>query len=168
METSEQIAQSRLNDLGMGDMPIINYTPIPTKIPDDWFLQYKNLTHDFMQSLTECGTELAFMSLSETEFMNLITGKSLPTNTSIRLKIPLYWGGQLDIDNMFLCSTFPHSQNLDRFIIEQKNNKNIWLPNPATKIYIPIHSISSGTGGNATADRLAQMAAQIKSSNTMA
>ena len=88
-------------------------------------------------------------------------GRAIPDNLSFRFRTPLIWGGKLDIENMFMCATFPHSQNLDRFIIEQYGNETIWLPNPEKKIYLPIHSTISGNGGNATADRLSQFAATM-------
>ena len=120
-----------------------------------------------METLTDCATELAFMNLSQNEFMNLVTGRALPRNTSIRWRIPITIGGELSIENMFLCRTFPHSHRLDRFIMEQSGNETIWLPNPAHAIYIPTHTASGGAGGNATSDRLAQMAAQIANDNSL-
>ena len=83
------------------------------------------------------------------------------------MRIPPTIGGELSINNMFLCRTFPHSHRLDRFIIEQSGNDTLWLPNPARAIYTPTHTASVGTGGNATSDRLAQMAAQIANDNAL-
>ena len=91
----------------------------------------------------------------------------MPDNFSLRMRIPLIWGGDLSIDNMFMCRTFPHSQKLDKFILDQYGNDIIWLPNPAKKIYIPLHNISGGDGGNATSDRLSQIAAQIVANRGM-
>ena len=104
------------------------------------------------------------MNLSKEEFMNLITGRSMPENTSLRFRIPLIWGGKLTIDNMFMCLTFPHSQNLDRFIIEQSDAKTIFLPNPAKKIYVTTHLASGGTGGNMASDRLTMAAINLNQS----
>ncbi len=104
------------------------------------------------------------MNLAPDEFIGLISGQSLPENLSIRFRIPLMWGGTLDIDNLFMCLSFPHSQNLDRFIIEQSDAKTIFLPNPAKKIYISTHLLGGGDGGNATSDRLSQAAMQFYSS----
>ncbi len=165
MKISETSAIARISDLGMDDMPLMEYTPRPTKLPNDWFITYRNLCHKFMQSLTDCATEIAFMNLSQTEFMNLVMGRELPRNTSIRWRIPITLGGELSIDNMFLCRTFPHSHNMDRFILEQSNNDTLWLPNPSKAIYVTTHTAGGGAGGNATSDRLAQMAAQIANSN---
>lgn len=120
-----------------------------------------------MQSLGESIEELAFMNLSQEEFMDLLMGRALPANTSIRMRVPICWGGEISPDNMFMCSTFPHSQNIDRFIIGQAGNETIWLPSPAKKIYIPAHTAGGGEGGNATEDRLAQMAAQFAVSRGM-
>ena len=66
-----------------------------------------------------------------------------------------------------MCWTFPQSQRLDQFIIEQKNSDTVWLPNPTKKIYIPGKNLSGGDGGNATEDRLSQIAAQIAASRGM-
>ena len=68
----------------------------------------------------------------------------------------MLWGGELSIDNMFLCYTFPHSYNLDRFIIDQSDAKTVFLPNPEKKIYLTTHTGGGGAGGNAASDRLSQ------------
>ena len=167
MKLSETAAIARISELGMDDMPLIAYTPVATKLPPDWFQKYHALCHEFMGTLTECATELAFMNLSQNEFMALVTGRALPRNTSIRWRIPITMGGEMTVQNMFLCRTFPHSQNLDMFILEQSGNDTIWLPNPERAIYIPTHTAGGGAGGNATSDRLTQMAAQISNNNTM-
>ncbi|MBP9999240.1 MAG: hypothetical protein KBT14_00915 [Proteobacteria bacterium] len=167
MKISETAAIARISELGMDDMPIIEYTPHTTQLPPDWFQKYHKLAHDFMMTLTDCATELAFMNLSQNEFMGLLTGRALPRNTSIRWRIPITLGGELSIENMFLCQTFPHSHRLDRFIMEQSGNETLWLPNPAHAIYITTHTAGGGAGGNATSDRLAQMAAQIANNNSL-
>lgn len=167
MKLSEAQALARLAELGMDDMPVMEHTPIATKLTPDWFLKYRELSHQFMQTLTECATELAFMNLSQSDFMDLVSGKKLPRNTSIRWRIPITLGGELSVKNMFLCRTFPQAQNLDIFIMEQANNETLWLPDPKRAIYIPTHTASGGTGGNATSDRLAQMAAQIANDNSL-
>lgn len=167
MKISETNAIARISDLGMDDMPLIEYTPQQTTLPPDWFQKYHELCYKFMQSLTDCGTELAFMNLSQKEFMELLSGRALPRNTSIRWRIPIMLGGDISIDNMFLCRTFPHSHKLDRFILEQSGNETLWLPNPAHKIYVTTHTATGGTGGNATSDRLAQMASQIANNNAL-
>jgi hypothetical protein len=98
------------------------------------------------------------MNLPQEEFINLMMGKSMPENTSLRFRIPLIWGGELSIDNMFLCLTFPHSHNLDRFLIDQSDAKTVFLPNPEKKIYLTTHLGGGGVGGNATSDRLSESA----------
>ncbi len=167
MKISETAAIARISELGMDDMPLVEYTPRATQLPPDWFHKYHELAHQFMETLTDCASELAFMNLSQNEFMALVTGRALPRNTSIRWRIPITIGGKLSIDNMFLCRTFPHSHRLDRFLIEQSGNETIWLPNPAHAIYITTHTASGGAGGNATSDRLAQMASQIANDNSL-
>ena len=114
-----------------------------------------------MSSLTDSVQELVFMNIKQDDFMELIMGRKLPENLSIRFRIPLVWGGKLELENLFMCRTFPQSHNLDLFIIDQQGNDNIWLPNPAKKVYVPTHTASGGDGGNATEDRLSQLAAQL-------
>ena len=167
MVMTESSAMQRLAALGMDDMPVIEYTPKPTRVAPDWFAQYKKLRRDFMCSLGDSIQEMAFMNLSQNDVQNILMGRALPANSSLRFRIPLMWGGALTIENMFMCRTFPHTQNLDRFIIEQAGNGQIWLPNPAKKVYVPAHTASGGDGGNATSDRLAQMAAQLASDRGM-
>ena len=163
MQWTEANATKRLEELKMSDMPVAPIQPHTVKVSPDWFQKYKELCHAFTKSLSDCVQELALMNLGRDEFMSLLMGREIPDNLSIRFRIPLIWGGELSLDNLFMCYTFPLAQNLDRFIIEQSGNETIWLPNPKKKIYLPIHSTLAGNGGNAVADRLSQMAANIAS-----
>lgn len=158
MQLNENSALEKLATMGMEDMPVIAYTPTKCSLTTDWFKKYSALRRDFLSSLTDSMEEIAFMNLPQNEFINLVMGHSLPDNISIRFKIPLVWGGELNIENMFLCWTFPHSFNLDKFIIEQNDAKTVYLPNPKKKIYLTTHTGGGGTGGNATSDRLSQSA----------
>ena len=131
------------------------------------FKEYKKACKEFIQGLSDSVQELAMLNLSQDEFIGLLMGTSIPNNLSIRFRIPILWGGKIDSENMFMCKTFPHSYNMDRFIIEQSEKPIIWLPNPAKKIYIPAHTASGGDGGNATEDRLSQIAAQLAAGRGM-
>ncbi len=164
---NQSAAEKRIRDLGMDDMPLMQFQPTPTRIADNWFAKYRQTVRKFMTSLTDSVESLAFMNLSQDEFMSLIMGRAMPENLSVRMRVPLFLGGPIEIDNMFLCRTFPHSHNLDRFIIEQAGSETLWLPNPVKKVYLPAHTTGGGDGGNATEDRLAQMAAQIAASRGM-
>ena len=167
MKLSESSAKQRIAELGMDDMPLLEYTPKPKLLPNDWFSRYRELCHAFMESLSSCATEIAFMNLSQKEFMGLLTGRELPRNTSIHWRIPISLGGEMSIENMFLCRTFPNDHRLNRFILEQAGNETIWLPNPAKAVYTTTHTATGGTGGNATSDRLSQIAAQIAKDNSL-
>lgn len=158
MQLNEHSALERLAALGMEDMPVVEYTPTKCSLDNDWFKKYSALRREFLASLTDSMEEIAFMNLPQNEFINLVMGHALPDNLSIRFRIPLLWGGALEIENMFLCWTFPHSFNLDRFIIEQNDAKTVYLPNPEKKIYLTTHTGGGGDGGNATSDRLSQSA----------
>ena len=161
MQWNEATATKRLESLKMADLPVMPINPRTVSVSPDWFQKYKELCRTFVRSLSDSVQELALMNLSREEFMGLLTGREIPDNLSIRFRVPLIWGGELSIDNLFMCYTFPLSQNLDRFIIEQSGNDTVWLPNPKRKIYLPIHSTLAGNGGNAVADRLSQMSANI-------
>ena len=154
MQLNKHSALERLAILGLDDMPVMEYTPKYCTLDPDWFKKYSTLRREFLNSLSDSMEEIAFMNLSQDEFMNLIMGKQMPENTSIRFRIPLTLGGELSTDNMFMCLTFPHSQNLDRFIIEQSDATKLFLPNPEKKIYVTTHLAGGGDGGNATSDRL--------------
>ena len=167
MQLSQTSAENRIADLGMNDMPIIQIRPTPHIVAPDWFKKYHELVHEFARSLTDSIQELAFLNLPQDDFIELITGRHIPENLSIRFRVPLVWGGKLEIENLFMCMTFPYAHNMDRFIIEQSGNDIIWLPNPAKKIYIPAHMAGGGDGGNTTEDRLSQIAAQMVSSHGM-
>lgn len=164
MQLNQESAKDRLAALGMDDMPVMEYRPQRCTVDKDWFKKYAIARRDFLASLTDSYEEIAFMNLTQDEVMNLIMGKSAPENTSIRLKIPLIWGGDLSVDNMFMCSTFPHSHNLDRFIFEQSDASIIFLPNPSKKIYVTTHLAGGGAGGNAASDRLTAAAMNYVSS----
>jgi len=161
MQLSQASAEKIMADMGMEDMPLKAVRPVQTHIAPDWFERYKSARRKFLSGLTDAVEELAFMNLSQDEFMGLITGRAIPDNLSIRMRVPMAWGGEIVAENMFMCYTFPHSQNMDRFIIGQNGYETVWLPNPVKKIYLPAHTAGGGDGGNATEDRLAQMAAQI-------
>ncbi len=163
MQLNEQTALERLAAMGMDDMPVMEYTPTKCVIDKDWFQQYTKLRREFIMSLTDSFEEIAFMNISQDAFMNMIMGKSLPENTSIRFRVPLIWGGKLNTENMFMCLTFPHSQNLDRFIINQSDARTVFLPNPNKKIYLTSHTGGGGVGGNAASDRLSQTAINFMS-----
>lgn len=158
MQLNKNSALDRLAALGLDDMPVMEYTPNRCPLDSDWFKKYSALRRDFLSSLNDSLEEIAFMNLSQDEFINLVMGHSLPDNLSIRFRIPLLWGGELTTDNMFLCWTFPHAHNLDRFIIEQNDARTIFLPNPEKKVYLTTHTGGGGEGGNATTDRLSQTA----------
>lgn len=163
MQLNEHSALERLSALGMDDMPVMEYTPKHCSLDSDWFKKYSVLRREFLSSLGDSLEEIAFMNLPQNEFINLVMGQSLPENLSIRFRIPLLWGGELSVKNMFLCATFPHSYNLDRFIIDQSDAKTIYLPNPEKKVYLTTHTGGGGTGGNATSDRLSQSAFSLMS-----
>ena len=154
MQYNQNSAMERLAQLGMDDMPVMEYTPKRYQLESDWFKQYVMIRRKFLASLTDSFEEIAFMNLDRDEFMNLVMGKQMPENTSLRFRIPLLWGGELSIDNLFMCLTFPHSQNMDRFIIEQSDAQTVFLPNPEKKIYVTTHLAGGGAGGNAASDRL--------------
>lgn len=163
MQWTQAQAEKRLNELKISDLPIMAIKPTITPVDPKWFQKYRALCREFMRTLSDSVQELAMMNLNRDEFMNLLMGREIPDNLSIRFRVPLIWGGKLDINNLFMCFTFPISQTLDRFIMEQNGNDTIWMPDPAKKIYMPIHSTLSGNGGNGVADRLSQMAANIAS-----
>ena len=168
MYLNASLAEKKIAELGLKDLPIMEIKPMRANIPNDWFARYKKLCHEFMTTLSDCIEEIALINLSQEEFIDLITGKKIAENLSIRFRIPLVWGGELSIENMFLCKTFPHSYNMDRFIISQSGNDLIWLPNPAKKIYLPIGNISGGDGGTGTEDRLTEtIASQIAADRDM-
>lgn len=164
MQLNRSSAERLISELGMKDMPLMEITPSPALISPDWFTKYKELCRQFMSTLTDSVETLAFMNLPQEEFMNLIMGRSIPENMSFRLRIPLIWGGKLEIDNMFMCRTFPHAHKMDIFIATQSDANTIWLPNPTNKVYHPTQTLGGGDGGNGTEDRLTEtMAAQIAS-----
>ncbi len=162
MRIQKETAEKKISELGMKDMPLVEICPTKCTLSPNWFIEYKTLCKEFISNLTDSVETLAFMNLEQDEFMNLIMGHAIPENLSIRFRIPLSLGGKLDIDNLFMCWTYPFSYNIDRFIISQYGNETIWLPNPTKKIYLPANTGGGGDGGNGTEDRLTEtIASQI-------
>ncbi|MBE6461872.1 MAG: hypothetical protein E7006_03465 [Alphaproteobacteria bacterium] len=168
MQLTASTAEKLISELGMNDLPLVAFQPKSATISPDWFTQYKQICHQFMASLTDSVETLAMMNLPENDFMNLIMGRSIPENLSIRFRIPLAWGGELSVDNLFMCKTFPHSHNMDIFILSQSGSSTVWLPAPVQKIYLPAHTLGGGEGGNGTEDRLTEtIASQIAANRDM-
>ncbi|MCL2369574.1 MAG: hypothetical protein FWC83_02765 [Alphaproteobacteria bacterium] len=153
-------AERRLATLLIDDLSLTEVAAIPSNVPADWFIRLRKLRREFMQSLDDSIQELSFLDLSKDDFMDLLRGKRLPENLSIKFRIPLEFGGELTMDNLFMCPTFFAGLNIDRFILEQNGKQNIWLPAPAKKVYVPVHLISGGEGGNASSDRMTQSTIQ--------
>jgi len=158
---TKQEAERRLAELLMDDMPTREIPARISAVAADWFAKLRTLRAEFLKSLTDSIQELSFLNLSEESFMGLIQGRSLPENLAIRWRHPLEYGGELSVKNMFLAPRFPYGQNMDRFLLEQSGKPTLWLPDPAKKVYIPTKLLNGGDGGNATSDRLSQMAAQF-------
>jgi len=161
-------AERRLGEFLMDDMPVIEIPAKPAAVPADWFQKMRKLRREFMESLMDSIQELSFLNLSQDAFMGLMRGTALPENLAVRWRKPLEYGGDLNIENMFLCPRFPYGHNMDRFLAEQSNNQTLWIPNPAKKIYVPTNLLGGGDGGNATTDRMTNaMAAQIAADRGM-
>ena len=157
-------AEQRLTALHLGDVPIVEIGAVHRTVPNDWFAMAKLVRRKFISSLDEKDMEeLSFFNLSKDQFMDMMTMKKLPENIALRWRIPIIYGGPLEPNNMFLCHNFPVSKDMDRFITEQTGAHSLWVPNPVKKIYVSAHMLGGGAGGNATSDRLSQIAAQMGS-----
>lgn len=165
MNMNASIAEKKIKELGIPDMPLREITPVRTQLATDWFQKYKILCHEFMRSLSDNVDTLAMLNLTQEEFMGVLTGRALPENLSFRFRVPLIWGGKMEIKNMFICKTFPHSLNMDIFIMSQTENQTVWVPDPAKKIYLPIGNLAGGAGGNGTEDRITESIASELASN---
>ena len=73
----------------MADLPLVEHKPVLTRVEPNWFSKYKNLCKEFIMSLSDSIETLAFMNLSQDEFVNLIMGRAIPENLSIRFRVPL-------------------------------------------------------------------------------
>ena len=160
-------AERRLAEFLMEDMPIVEIPARVIAVAQDWFQKLKSTRREFMESTMDSIQELSFLNLSQDAFMGLMRGRELPENLSIRFRRPLEYGGDVSVDNMFMCPRFPYGHNLDRFLAEQSGAGTLWIPNPAKKIYVPTNLLGGGDGGNATSDRLSALAAQIAADRGM-
>lgn len=159
MKMTKETATKKLSLLFMEDMPIIEHKVILTKLSSDWFDKYKKIRNDFLKKIINSLDELFWLNLSEKSIIDLLTKEKIPNNISLRFRVPIIYGGEISIKNMFLCKTFPHSYNIDKFLSEQIGEEKIWLPNPEKDIYIPIHT--SGTSGGGNGANLTQTANSI-------
>lgn len=92
MQWSQDTAQRRARELNLDDIPLVCHRPVATRVDADWFARYKSAAHAFMESLTDSVDTLAFMNLTQNEFMGLIMGTRIPENLSVRFRIPIMWG----------------------------------------------------------------------------
>ncbi|MDR0803466.1 MAG: hypothetical protein LBO08_00030 [Rickettsiales bacterium] len=152
MQLNKSSAEQILRELHVSNMPLMEIPATFATVAPDWFARFKTARAEFMRGLTDAMEQLSFFSFSQDEFMGLISGRRLPENFSVRLRIPVMYGGRLEPSNMFLCKSFPFSHNLDRFILGQRGAASLWLPNPKTKIYNPTANFAGGDGGNDTGD----------------
>lgn len=162
-EAEQFLAKRNMDDL---ILDVCGAVPVP--LSADWFVRFRNARQAFMQSLDDSIPELALLNLSQDDFINLMTGRKIPENLTLKFRKPPLYGGEIAIENMFMMPTFPTGFNLDIFMLEQIGRPEVFFPNPAKKVYVSVNMISGGDGGNATSDRLAQgFAAQMQTGRDM-
>ena len=156
MFKNKRDAETRLAQLLMEDLRIDSCQAILKPLPSSWFSDFREERKKFLESLGSSIQELAMLNLSQRDFMNLLSGISIPENLCVKFRKPILYGGAIAAENMFMMVGFPYGFNLDIFMAEQLGQGEIWYPNPAKKIYVSITQLAGGAGGNATTDRLAQ------------
>lgn len=87
MQFNKDTALDKLSELGMEDMPVMEYQPTKCILNKDWFTQYTTLRKTFLSSLIDSIEDIVFMNLPQEEYINLVTGQSIPENLSIRFRI---------------------------------------------------------------------------------
>ncbi len=157
---SKHLATKKLDEYLLTGLPIREFNVKPCSVEKDWFAKYIRVRQEFIESLADNMEDLIFFNFPQDVFMDLLMGSKIPENISIRLRVPLVWGGKLEIDNMFLCRTFNDSHNMDKFIISQSAFQTVWLPDPAKKVYMSTNIGGAGDGGNSAEDRMTQIAMQ--------
>ncbi len=174
----QSIWEQKLKDFGMDDLPVQHVSFRPVTLDSDWYVKFKKIRREFLQSLSDSVEELMLMNLSMPMLMGLLQNMELPENLSIKFKRPLMYGGEISVDNMYLVAMHPYGQLLDRFLIDQamdymaKMGKTptagydyapeLFVPNPAKKVYVPtLRSMNNGAGGNTTSDRMSEIASAI-------
>ena len=156
MFNTKRDAEQFLSSLGMEDLPLESCPCVPKPLSADWFARFRKERAAFMESLGDSIPELALLNLSQDVFIDLLTGKALPENLTIKFRRPILYGGEISAGNMFMMPLFPPGFNLDIFMALQTGQGEIWYPNPAKKVYVSVNMLTGSEGGNATADRLAQ------------
>ena len=145
-----------LAGFSMDNMALSAAPAVPKAFPADWFPKFRRARRDFVMSLGDSIQELALMDLARDDFMDLMGGRRLPENISVKFRRPILYGGEIAPENMFMLRTFPFGSMLDIFMTGQFGQSEIYYPDPAKKIWVPLDVIGGGAGGNATSDRLAQ------------
>ena len=140
----------------MEGMPLSVCRAMPTEVAPDWFPVFKRVSSEFVKSLDDSISELAILNLPQSDFMDLLMGRRLPDNLTIKFRRPIFYGGKIEANNMFLMPLFNAGLDIDIFMAEQLGQTEVFYPDPAKKVYVPTRLLSGGTGGNATEDRLAQ------------
>jgi len=149
-------AEAILDSMGITGMPLSMCPARPSQLPSDWFQKFSEMRKKFMKSLDDSIAEIAMINLSQDDFMDLLRGRRIPENLTVRLRRPLVFGGAIEASNMFLTPLFVTGINLDIFMTEQMGQSEIYYPDPAKKVFVAGAGPMAGAGGNAAADRLAQ------------
>ncbi|MDR1027627.1 MAG: hypothetical protein LBL46_04390 [Rickettsiales bacterium] len=149
-------ASRALAGFSMESMPLEVCAAVPKAYPADWFPKFREARRAFVAGLADAIPELALLNLSQEDFMDLMSGRRIPENLSIKWRRPILYGGEIAPENMFMLRTFPFGSMLDIFMTGQFGQGEIYYPNPAKKVWMPLDVLSGNVGGNATSDRLAQ------------
>lgn len=139
-------AKQLLKKLNIYNVDVQKWIVKKINLDKNWYKAYTKIKTEFLFSLSDSIELLYYMNLSQEEIFETIMGKKIPNGISIKFKIPLFLGGELNVNNLYLCRTFPFSFNIDLFIMEQMENKEIFIPCINKKIYDPLSSSNIGGG----------------------
>jgi len=112
--------EREITDLGYPELPLTEVTVLPNQSPavqmrlDFFQIQSQFLKHVGHHCIQECFQ----IKLMREQILKLQDGIQ-PENTTIMFKIPPEYGGQLELDNLFLIQTHPHADTLYSFLQTQ-------------------------------------------------
>lgn len=128
-----------LSEIGLSELPLqevhlanIDYSEIP-----DLYLEAASVYSEFLKYIEKhCLDELIRASFKKTDLDMMMNGVC-PYNASIVLKIPLEYGGSIELDNMYLIRKNPFEFAINDFFLKQIKAFNNDISNNSFDVKLP-------------------------------
>lgn len=128
-----------LSELGLSELPLsevhisdIDYSEIP-----DLYLEASAVYSEFLKYIERyCLDELIKASFRKSD-LDLMMHGICPYNASIMLKVPLEYGGSIELDNMYLVRKNPFEFIINSFFLKQIQFFNDEISNESSDVKFP-------------------------------